>query len=470
MPICGETCNPRTADIGNFAFPHFDTSVGLNSALEAFKEAPSPPIFQIQHRSKGMTLPTPILAVENVSKIFCRNLQQSLRYGLLDLGRFLLPAHSNRPVPRALRTGEFYALRDVSFELQPGECIALLGCNGAGKSTLLKLISGLLAPDHGQIRRRGRMGTMIELGAGFNPLLSGRENLFVNASLLGVSRKEVEKQFDGIVDFAELEDVIDAPVRTYSTGMRMRLGFAIAAHMLPDLLLIDEVFAVGDVRFRMKCFQRISEMLQQGVSIIVVSHALSQLKRIAGRGLVLNQRRLVYDGDFDQASAIYEQHLLDQTSPNQPTQAGFQIQSIELLNSPQQLQQLQTGDDLNVRVTIACHQAMEDVCLRLFVTSAQMGVVGGFANRYSGFRCDLRPPVTQFQLTIQQLPLLEGAYSLNATLYGRNTWDFLDRKNPGCKFQITGPPTDSNGSGIDGTVLLQHQWRRTSHNPSVETD
>lgn len=412
-----------------------------------------------------MTAP-PILSVENVSKVYCRNLQQSLRYGLQDLLKSIWPTSLPGTTSQALRPGEFYALRDVCFSMQPGECIALLGCNGAGKSTLLKMISGLLTPDQGLVRRRGRLGTMIELGAGFNPLLSGRENLFVNASLLGIQRDEIERQFDAIVAFAELEDVIDAPVRTYSSGMRMRLGFSIAAHTAPDLLLIDEVFAVGDVRFRMKCFQRIGEMLDQGASIIVVSHAISQLKRIAGRGLVLNQRQLVFDGDFDQAASLYEKHLLDDRAGAGPTENGIRIQSIKLIDNPAHLSGLQTGDDLEVEVEVSCDRQLPDACLRLYVTSAQVGVVGGFANRYSGFRCHLTPPSTRFRVTLKQLPLLAGTYSLNATLYGEGPWDFLDRRNPGAKFVITGPPTDSNGFGIDGTILFPHQWHASDDDGS----
>lgn len=415
--------------------------------------------------------PTSILVVDQVSKIYCRQLQQSLRYGLQELLTTTLPwktapAEQVRP----LRPGEFYALRDVTFQLQPGECIGLLGCNGAGKSTLLKIISGLLKPDHGQIRRRGRLGTMIELGAGFNPLLSGRENLFVNASLLGLSQPEIEKRFDSIVEFAELEEVIDTPVRTYSTGMRMRLGFAIAAHTQPDLLLIDEVFAVGDVRFRMKCFQKISDLLKEGTSMIVVSHAIHQLQRIAGRGVVLHDRRMVYDGPFDQAASIYEKHLLDQGPVRQTTSPGVKIREIRILTLPEQLATLQTGDDLEVEVIVETDRPIPDACLRLFVSSARLGVVGGFASRYSGFPCNLEPPESRFRLTIRNLPLLAGTYSLDATLYGAETWDFLDRMTPGCKFEVTGPPVDPNGFGIDGTVLFQHQWhpgdRPTPGNPA----
>lgn len=403
---------------------------------------------------------SPILIVDNVCKAYCRNLQQSLRYGMYDLMRSVVPSNRSTKA-RKLKQGEFFAIKDIDFSLEPGECLAILGPNGAGKSTLLKIISGLLRPDGGSVKRRGRLGTMIELGAGFNPLLSGRENLYVNASLLGLSNDEIAQQFDQMVEFAELFDVIDAPVRTYSTGMRMRLGFAIASHTMPDLLLIDEVFAVGDVRFRMKCFERISQMMEKGVAIIVVSHAISMLQRIASKGLVLHNRQAVFLGDFDQAASIYEQNLLEKKgATSEQSQAGIKIKSIEITDPTEHLNQLQTGDDLNVKITIESDKVLEDVCLRIYASSANMGIIGGFANKYSDFRCDLQPPHSTFYLKLHQIPLLAGTYSLNATLYGQHEWDFLDRLVPGCKFRIHGPPTDPNGFGIDGTVLLQHQWMR----------
>jgi len=405
-----------------------------------------------------------ILEVDRVWKVYCRHLRRSLRYGAEELFRQAL----GRPrAQRRLRPGEFFALRDVSFRLEPGECLALLGANGAGKSTLLKLINGLLRPDRGRIRRRGRMGAMIELGAGFNPLLSGRENTYVNGALLGLSRSEINRQFESIVEFAELGAVIDDPVRTYSTGMRMRLGFAIATHIRPDLLLIDEVFAVGDVRFRMRCFDRITQLRDSGIALIVVAHAISQLQRISNRALVLDQQQVVYDGPFDQGATIYQESLLREDRQPDVVVEPFhdaQLKAIrcvdwetgqEYLAGPCQVQ---TGDSLRVEIEVACQTPLDDACLRLFFKSAGMGVLGGFANKAAGFRCDLRPPLTRIQVEIQDLPLLAGAYSLNATLYGPERWDYCDRLDPGLTMHVTGPPTDPNGFGIDGTVRFPHRW------------
>ena len=210
----------------------------------------------------------PVVEVHNVSKKYCRNLKRSLRYGMYDLWSEMT-ARSGDWRGR-LRAGEFFAVDNADFNVQPGECIALLGPNGAGKSTLLKMIAGLFKPDLGQITIRGRLGALIELGTGFNTILSGRENVYVNGAILGLSKREVDAVFDEIIDFSEVGHVIDDPVRTYSTGMRLRLGFAVATHMNPQILLVDEVLAVGDVGFRMKCFNHILKLVESGMALIIV--------------------------------------------------------------------------------------------------------------------------------------------------------------------------------------------------------
>jgi lipopolysaccharide transport system ATP-binding protein len=191
------------------------------------------------------------------------------------------------PLPH-LRPDEFWAVQDISFELKRGECLGLIGHNGAGKSTLLKVLNGLIPPDTGRITMRGRVAALIELNAGFNPILSGRENIFNQATLLGFTRQETLARFDEIVDFAEIGDFLDMPVQNYSSGMKVRLGFAVAAQMEPDVLLIDEVLAVGDVGFRAKCIARMGEMLQNS-AFIFVSHSMPQVGRICTSVLHLDR-------------------------------------------------------------------------------------------------------------------------------------------------------------------------------------
>jgi lipopolysaccharide transport system ATP-binding protein len=247
---------------------------------------------------------TPLVRVEHVSKKYCKSLKRSLWYGLRDLAGELA---GNRGEGRLrLRKDEFLAIDDVSFELRRGECLGLIGANGAGKSTLLKMLNGLVRPDAGRIEIRGRVGALIELGAGFNPILTGRENVYVNGAVLGLSKKEIDTRFDEIVAFAEIAAFIDSPVQSYSSGMRVRLGFAVAAHLEPDVLLIDEVLAVGDSLFRARCISRMAALAKR-TAMIFVSHQLPLVARVADRSLVLEHGkvRLSGPGHSDAFEALF---------------------------------------------------------------------------------------------------------------------------------------------------------------------
>jgi ABC-2 type transport system ATP-binding protein len=192
---------------------------------------------------------------------------------------------------------EFWALRDVDLEIGAGQTVGLIGPNGSGKSTLLKVLSGILAPTTGTVTVRGRIASLLELGAGFNGELTGRENIYLNAAILGLTRRETERHFDDIVAFAELEPFIDNQVKHYSSGQYVRLGFAVAVHVSPDILLVDEVLAVGDESFQRKCLDKIGEFQQRGCTILFVTHALDLIPRICSRGVVLDHGRVLHDGD-----------------------------------------------------------------------------------------------------------------------------------------------------------------------------
>ncbi|MBP6978707.1 MAG: ATP-binding cassette domain-containing protein [Lentimicrobiaceae bacterium] len=231
-----------------------------------------------------------LVKVEGVSKKFCRRLKRSLWYGVRDIGTELI-GRAKKP---ELRKGEFWAVNDVSFELRRGECLGLIGHNGAGKSTLLKMLNGLIKPDKGRITMQGRIGALIELGTGFNPILTGRENIYNNGAVLGFTKREIDQKFDSIVGFSEMEDFIDTPVQNYSSGMKVRLGFAVAAHMDPDVLLVDEVLAVGDISFTLKCFNRMDELLRN-TSIILVSHNIPMIDRMSTHLILMNEGKVVFN-------------------------------------------------------------------------------------------------------------------------------------------------------------------------------
>ena len=194
------------------------------------------------------------------------------------------------------RTDEFQALHPLDLRIHEGECVALLGRNGSGKSTLLKLMAGVMASDTGEVRVRGRLAGLLEVGAGFHPDLTGRENVHLNASILGVERSLIEARFDDIVDFADIGPFLDTQVRFYSSGMFLRLAFAVAVHTDPDVFLVDEILAVGDEPFRAKCLQRIGELAAEGRTLVVVSHDLPLVERLCSRGVVLERGRVVADG------------------------------------------------------------------------------------------------------------------------------------------------------------------------------
>lgn len=257
-----------------------------------------------------------LVKVENVSKRFCRDLKRSLVYGMQDIASDLLGRDRSECESRK---GEFLANDGISFELRRGECIGLIGHNGAGKTTLLKMLNGLIKPDVGSITMRGRVGALIALGAGFNPILTGRENVYVAGSVLGLTKKEIDEKYDSIVEFAGLEEFMESPVQNYSSGMQVRLGFAVATAMNPDVLLLDEVLAVGDVGFQAKCFNTLAKLRQQGVPFILVSHNMHQISRYCDQVLYLEHGKAKFHGDAEVGIAMF---LSDMNQGGQNATAG----------------------------------------------------------------------------------------------------------------------------------------------------
>ncbi len=218
-----------------------------------------------------------------------------------------------------LRPDEFWALQDINFEVRRGECLGLIGHNGAGKSTLLKILNGLIRPDTGRVTMRGRVGALIELSAGFNPILTGRENIFNQAALLGFSTKEIREKYDAIVDFSELEEFLEMPVQNYSSGMKVKLGFAVSSQLEPDILLIDEVLAVGDLGFRYKCLNKIGELLRS-CAVVFVSHSMTQIMRVSSSIMMLQSGAVKFAGSdialgLESYFQLFEAGKLSETEP-----------------------------------------------------------------------------------------------------------------------------------------------------------
>jgi lipopolysaccharide transport system ATP-binding protein len=250
-----------------------------------------------------------VVSVTGISKKFSRSLRRSLLYGMSDIASELVcrPRRSSE-----LRPGEFWALKDINFEVGRGTGVGLIGPNGSGKTTLLRLLTGLIKPDQGRIRVRGKAAPLIALGAGFNPVLTGRENVFINMAMLGMSHAQTRASLDEVLDFAEIGDAIDAPLQTYSSGMAARLGFACAIHTSPDVILVDEVLSVGDMRFRAKCYRKLAEMRDRGVGFVLVSHNLNSVLAMTQHVLYLRAGREIAAGDPVEVVTRYEEDMAEQ--------------------------------------------------------------------------------------------------------------------------------------------------------------
>ena len=401
----------------------------------------------------------PAIRVENTSKKFTRSLRRTMLYGMTDIAGDMIGLTGSEAT---LRKDEFWAVDDSSFDVAPGECVALLGPNGAGKSTMLKMLNGIILPNKGRITMRGRVGALIEIGAGFHPLLTGRENIYVNGAILGLSKKEVDAKFDSIVDFAELGEFIDSPVKMYSSGMYVRLGFAVAAHVDPDILLIDEVLAVGDVGFRMKCFKHLLSMLDNGSSIVLVSHAVNQLSRVTNRAVVFAGGQQVFDGPLAEGIGEYQTVLhVEDTTDITVHDKPIAIASVTTVdNQGEPKSDFQTGDDLLIDIVLTANQPRDDLRIIVAVESPSAGGLGSVSTPYQQFQFDVTPPSNTIRLTLPNIPLMVGGYHLDVSLFGADIEDFIDRRNPGTSFKITGPPTNAFGFGLCDTFKFEHQWTK----------
>ncbi|HEY0100879.1 MAG TPA: ABC transporter ATP-binding protein, partial [Pyrinomonadaceae bacterium] len=246
-----------------------------------------------------------IIRVENLGKQYRLGGPQAaystLRETLVGAARAPLRWAQKGKRPAAM----VWAVRDVSFEVQPGEIVGIIGRNGAGKSTLLKMLSRITEPTTGAIDLYGRVGSLLEVGTGFHPELSGRENIYLNGAILGMLRTEIARKFDEIVAFAEVEKFIDTPVKHYSSGMYLRLAFAVAAHLEPEILIVDEVLAVGDARFQRKCLNKMQDVGQQGRTVLFISHSMAAITRLCQRAILLNEGQVIADGPSDRVVSTY---------------------------------------------------------------------------------------------------------------------------------------------------------------------
>jgi lipopolysaccharide transport system ATP-binding protein len=298
-----------------------------------------------------------VLSMEHVSKKFRRGeIYNSLR----DLIPATIGKLGRKRSPDVLEGKDFWALNDVSFEVRRGEAFGIVGSNGAGKSTILKLLSGIMKPTSGNITVRGRLSALIEVGAGFHPDLTGRENIYLNGTILGMTRAEIRRKLDDIVAFGELENFIDTPVKRFSSGMYARLGFAVAAHVEPDLLIVDEVLSVGDYLFQQKCMDRMTSILRGGTTVLFVSHNLHAVSELCQRSMLLEKGRLLACGPTDEVIRQYIGRAQDQRSHED---TGVRIEHVALRCERGGSSKFESGEKAYVDVTVAARQRCNDVSI-----------------------------------------------------------------------------------------------------------
>ncbi|GAX62967.1 polysialic acid transport ATP-binding protein [Candidatus Scalindua japonica] len=384
-----------------------------------------------------------LIKVENVSKKFCRKLKRSLWYGMKDLGSELIGRSNSH---RDLRKDEFWALDDVSFELKRGECLGLIGPNGSGKSTLLKMLNGLIKPDKGKITMRGRVGALIELGAGFNPILTGKENIYINGSVLGFTEEEISNKFESILEFAEIGKFIDTPVQNYSSGMKVRLGFAVAAHMEPDILIIDEVLAVGDIGFRIKCMNAI-DRISRNASIVFVSHSMPAVSRICSRVVVLNLSNIVFQG-YNVSKGIEQYYSIFQRSKTQILGRGkTSIHEIKLYSdnkkeSDNSIFKINYLDNLYIEMSFSVHLEIKRCLINIAFLNQEMIPVAQCYSINSDLEIVNNGEILRFQIKFPKFQLNPGIYSIDVSiveeLENGKIGEILSRYESIKNFQIVG--------------------------------
>ena len=407
---------------------------------------------------------------DHVSKKFALRRERPHSFQELFLNLLRMRGRSSRSEP-------YWVLSDVSFEVQMGEVVGLIGANGAGKSTVLKLMSRIIEPTCGRVEVNGRLGALLELGAGFHPDLTGRENIFLNGSILGLTHDQIRRKLDAIIDFAELDLFIDVPVKHYSSGMYVRLGFSIAVHTDPEIVLIDEVLAVGDARFQHKCLDKIAELRQQGVAIVLVSHDLGSIQSLCEKAIWLEDGRIQACDQPAEVVMAYlnrvatEENLVNDSvlpklgSGKRWGTGRVQITEVQLLDGKGQPSHVfVTGSDLEIRLHYRAAECVDDP---IFGTSIhhQNGLLVSGPN--TGFS-DVRIPAVHGEGTvgyyIPSLSLLEGTYQVSVSCHKRDDTEMYDFHDRAYSFRVY------PGKSLEryGLMTTNGQWQIEPREASLE--
>ncbi|MFX1255621.1 MAG: ABC transporter ATP-binding protein [Promethearchaeota archaeon] len=411
------------------------------------------------------------IKVENASKKYCKSLRKSMIYGLIDIARNSvgMSSHSHR-----LRKGEFWAVNDVSFEIKKGETLGLIGPNGSGKTTLLKMLNGIFWPDKGKISIRGRVGALIEVGAGFHPMLSGSENVYINGAILGMKKKEIDEKFDDIIEFADIGDFIDTPVKYYSSGMYVRLGFAVAAHCDANILLVDEVLAVGDSVFRNKCYQKMNELKRKDdVTIVFVSHNLLAVERFCDKGIFLNKGSIQSYGGIDEVIRDYQgviAKILSEQKSVSPTMLGmpYSTKEAEIINvkylgkNGKEQKEFFPNDTFGIRVEYKSNKRISNPIFQISLVNQEGTHIAVFGTHIDDFQIKSIQGDGAIECWIDNLPLLWNRYHLTVAIYDEThniTFDYWNGIMHNQYFQVLPDKTSEKMSDYTPICRLASKWK-----------
>lgn len=408
------------------------------------------------------------IVVENLGKRYRIGHQvrhDTLRDALVHGMRRFLPAP--RRDPQAAGREDFWALQDVSFLVEPGEVVGIIGRNGAGKSTLLKILSRITEPTTGRITLNGRVASLLEVGTGFHPELSGRENIYLNGAILGMSRAEIRRKFDEIVAFSEVEKFLDTPVKRYSSGMYVRLAFAVAAHLEPEILIVDEVLAVGDAQFQKKCLGKIQNVARsEGRTVLFVSHNMAAVNSLCARAAFLENGRLVHYGDTTEAVALYFKDdggakegafLRPSPAPSLPVY----VRSVMLKNRlGQPAASLENGSPFILRVGYECQASFNEPVIPSVIVSTAAGTpVFHHHSRLNKRQFSGLPRSGEFEYVLPRLPLPADNYRLSVSLVSGNR--ILDTIEKALEFSVVDGcfyPAGESTPSSHGLVLVEGEW------------
>jgi ABC-type polysaccharide/polyol phosphate transport system ATPase subunit len=359
------------------------------------------------------------------------------------------------------RSQEFWAVRDVSFEVERGQALGVIGHNGAGKSTILKLLSGITTPTRGEIEISGRLSALIEVGSGFHPDLTGRENIYLNGSILGMRRREITKKLDSIVEFAGVEQFIDTPVKRYSSGMYLRLGFSIAAHLDPDILLLDEVLAVGDAGFQARCIQRVSELKQAGTTIVFISHDLKSVERVCDRVLLMQKGEVISDGSPRDVIAEYER-ALSNFAPSSPkgelaatAPKKVEVISVNFYDSDGgKTTAYRRGDPITAEIRYEAREWVEDVVFELYFYTIFGNLHAQFTTELSDERIDLHPGTGSIEFFAAEMGLEPATFNIQVIIKHRG-----EPSTRGIDWKHAAILNVGHGKMVEGWFYMPHTWR-----------